>query len=101
MNYTTVRVSADTLGLLRDLARKDGKPMRATLAKAIEAYRRQRFLEAVNAGFASVRRHPRTWGALEAERAAWDVTLADGLEAGAVARSTRGTQLSKHRRIKA
>jgi hypothetical protein len=51
------------------------------LEDAVEALRRQRFLEQVNAAYASLRADPRAWKAVEAEREAWDVTLADGLAA--------------------
>ena len=53
--------------------------MLALLDEAVEALRRQRFLEQVNAAYATLREDPRTWKALEGERRAWDVTLSDGL----------------------
>lgn len=53
--------------------------MLALLDEAVEALRRQRFLEGVNAAYASLRADPRTWEAIEGERRAWDVTLPDGL----------------------
>jgi len=53
--------------------------MLALLDEAIEALRRQRFLEQMNAAYAALRADPRTWEAIEGERRAWDVTLRDGL----------------------
>jgi hypothetical protein len=53
--------------------------MLALLDEAVEALRRQRFLEQVNAAYATLRTDPRTWEAIEGERRAWDVTLSDGL----------------------
>jgi hypothetical protein len=53
--------------------------MLALLDEAIEALRRQRFLERVNAGYAALRADPGAWEAVEGERRAWDVTLPDGL----------------------
>jgi hypothetical protein len=50
------------------------------LEEAVEALRRQRFLETVNAAYAALRADPRGWADVETERAAWDATLADGLE---------------------
>ena len=53
--------------------------MQAILEKAIEVYRRQRFLEAVNTAYAALRQDQSAWAAVERERAEWDVTLEDGL----------------------
>jgi len=54
--------------------------MQAPLEKAVEAYRRQRFLEESNRAFEALRANPETWKAEQAECEAWDMTLADGLE---------------------
>jgi len=54
--------------------------MQAPLEKAVEMYRRQRFLEESNRAFESLQANPDTWKSEQAERAAWDMTLADGLE---------------------
>ena len=53
--------------------------MLALLDEAVEALRRQRFLEQLNAAYATLRADPRAWEAIESERRAWDVTLPDGL----------------------
>jgi hypothetical protein len=79
MAYGTTRISASAHGVLREMSRVEGKPMLALLDEAVEALRRQRFLEQVNAAYATLRADPRTWKAIEAERRAWDVTLPDGL----------------------
>ena len=79
MGYGTIRISDSAHGTLRELSRAEGKPMLALLDEAVEALRRQRFLEQVNAAYATLRSDPRAWAALEAERRSWDVTLADGL----------------------
>jgi hypothetical protein len=57
-----------------------GRTMQDVLAEAVEAYRRQRFLEGANAEYAALRADPTAWAEEQAERAAWDATLADGLE---------------------
>ena len=54
--------------------------MQAILEKSIEYYRRQRFLEEVNAAYAALRQDYRAWEAVKQERAQWDATLFDGLE---------------------
>lgn len=47
--------------------------------EAMELYRRQRFLEDVNAAYTPLRQNAKTWAAVERERSEWDVTLGDGL----------------------
>ena len=79
MSYGTTRISAVAHGILRQLSQAEGKPMAALLDEAVEALRRQRFLEGVNAAYASLRADPRAWQAIEEERRAWDATLPDGL----------------------
>lgn len=77
--YGTTRISATAHGILREMSRAEGKPMLALLDEAVEALRRQRFLEQLNAAYAGLRADPHAWEAIEAERRAWDATLADGL----------------------
>lgn len=91
MGYGTIRISDSAHGTLRELSRAEGKPMLALLDEAVEALRRQRFLEQVNAAYASLRADPQTWEAVEAERRAWDATLTDGL-AVAEARTPYGAR---------
>jgi hypothetical protein len=79
MGYGTVRISDTARGTLRKLARTEGKSMLALLDEAVEALRRQRFLEQVNDAYAALRDDPRVWEGVEAERREWDVTLDDGL----------------------
>ena len=54
--------------------------MAAVLEKAIERYRRQRFLEEANASYAALKANPTKWKEEIAERELWDRTNADGLE---------------------
>jgi len=100
MGYTTVRVSEATRDLLRKLAAREGGSMQAVLEKALEAYRRREFLEGVNRGYAALRADPEQWADLEDERAAWDVTIADGLPAEhrAPKRRSRRAPARSHRR---
>ena len=82
MRDKTVRLSAKTHLNLRDLAEETGRPMRSLLENAVEALRRQTFLERLNEDYASLRAHPSEWRRVEAERRAWDVALVDGLTPG-------------------
>ena len=61
------------------MSKAEGKPMLALLDEAVEALRRQRFLERLNTAYATLRADARAWDAVEDERRAWDVTLPDGL----------------------
>jgi predicted transcriptional regulator len=77
---TTVKVDAETYSKLRETATETGQPMTVVLAKAVEMYRRQIFLEAVNADFAALRSETDAWKKELAERNAWDNTLVDERE---------------------
>jgi hypothetical protein len=61
------------------MSKAEGKSMLALLDEAVEALRRQRFIEEVNAAYARLRADAPTWEAIERERRAWEATLADGL----------------------
>jgi predicted transcriptional regulator len=79
MATATVRIAEATRKKLRELAAEENQPMHVILEKAIEFYRRKRFLEEANAAFAALRSDPEAWKSELEERAAWDQTLADGL----------------------
>jgi len=81
MNTLTVRISDTSRNILRELAAQKGASMQTLLDKAIEAYRRQLFLEEINKAYAVLREDPKAWSQVEKERAAWDITLNDGLDA--------------------
>ena len=76
-----VRVNRQTHQQLTALARESDLPMQTILDLAVEAYRRQSFLEALNADFAALRAQAEDWAEEMEERQLWEQTLADGLEA--------------------
>ena len=80
MASTTVRVSEHTHELLHKLAAATGEPLQKVLERAVENYRRQQFYAEFNAAYERLRADPVAWDEELAERAAWDVTLADGLD---------------------
>jgi len=80
MHTATIRVSEPSHKVLRELAKRDKKPMQAVIEQAIESYRRQRFLEGLNDDFMVLRENEPEWQAELAERREWDVTVADGSE---------------------
>jgi hypothetical protein len=79
MSSANIRISAEGREVLRELASKEGVPMGAVLEKAIERYRREKFLEDVNASYAALKADPQAWGDEIAERELWENTLGDGL----------------------
>jgi predicted transcriptional regulator len=80
MATTSVRIDSTTRDTLRQLARESGVPMREVLERAVESYRRQRFVEEANAAYAALQADSQAWREELKEREAWDATLADGLD---------------------
>jgi predicted transcriptional regulator len=80
MESRTIRISKKTHQILRRLADEAGTSMTAIIEVAVEQYRRERYWEAFDAGYAALRADPEKWADYQEEIAAWDVTLADGLE---------------------
>jgi predicted DNA-binding protein len=73
-----IRITPRSKAVLQSLAKQQGKPMQAVLDEAIDHYRRDKFLDDVNAAYARLRSDPKGWKEERAERALWDKTLADG-----------------------
>ena len=78
MSTTTIRVPTETRDTLSEMARQSGLSMQSVIERAVELYRRQQMLAAINDAYAAVRNDQVAWSALEAERSEWDVTLVDG-----------------------
>lgn len=76
---STTRISESTREILRELAVESGESMQTILDKAVEMYRRQRFLEESNRAFAALRADPGAWKVEQTEREEWEATLADDL----------------------
>jgi hypothetical protein len=55
-------------------------PARAAFVKVVRVEYHKRLLEETNAAYARPRADPVAWAEELAERALWEVTLADGLE---------------------
>jgi hypothetical protein len=54
--------------------------MQEILGEAVELYRRKLLLDKANAAFAALKADSQVWKEEQEERAAWDVTLLDGLK---------------------
>jgi len=77
---TTIRVSEQTHQHLSELSRTIGRSIQDITADAVELYRRQQLFALANADYAALRADPEQSALWDSEQAAWDVTLADGLE---------------------
>jgi len=53
--------------------------MQLVLDRALEQYRRERFLRAANADFSALRQDDKSWRQELCERVQWEETLGDGL----------------------
>jgi len=62
------------------MAAQDNASMQAVLDKAIEHYRRERFLQGANADYAALKSDKKAWERELAERQLWERTLADGFD---------------------
>ena len=80
MGSSTVRINPAAYTTLRRVAKECGESMQSTLAKAIELYRRQTFLQKANEVFAAMRKDPKAWQEELKEREDWDLTLSDDTE---------------------
>ncbi|MDN5362662.1 MAG: hypothetical protein PWP70_1709 [Moorella sp. (in: firmicutes)] len=74
------RISDEALATLKEIAQITGESRQEILIKALEAYKRRRFLEQANAAFAALKSDPEEWRVEQEERQAWETTLNDGLE---------------------
>lgn len=77
---TTVRVKAHVHAQINELAKEMDESIQDVIEEAIEAFRRQRMIEAHNRAYAALRADPGRWKAELAEREVWDEAVADGLE---------------------
>ena len=76
---TTNRVSRRTRDTLHELIQTSGHSLQQVIEEALELYRRQELWTITNTAYIALREDTDVWNKLEAERMAWDATLADGL----------------------
>lgn len=74
-----VRISPRSHELLRKLAEEEQQSMQSVLDRALEQYRRERFLRAANADFSALRQDAKSWKQELRDREQWEETLGDGL----------------------
>ncbi len=80
MQNSNIRISPHAKATLRELAKREGKPVQTDLDEAIEHYHREKLLDAANAVYAKLRADPESWKEEIAERQQWDAAMLDGLE---------------------
>ncbi len=80
MAGTQVRVSNSTHQTLRSLSVEVGESMQTIIERAVEQYRRQRFLEGLNQDFKALKEDTQSWQEELEERQLWDKTSLDGVE---------------------
>lgn len=76
----TVRVRPHTYRVLQEFARKHNESLPDALDRLVEETRRARILQEAADAYAAIAADPEEDAAWRAELAAWDVTVADGLE---------------------
>lgn len=80
MASSTVRIDSSTHKMLQSLSAQTGRKMQEILGEAVELYHRKLLLDKANAAFAALKADSQAWKEEQEERAAWDVTLLDGLK---------------------
>lgn len=76
----TVRISERTHRTLSQLKHSTGQSMPSLIEQAVERWQREHLLREANAAWAAIIADPAARAEIEAERALWDATVADGLE---------------------
>jgi hypothetical protein len=76
----TVRISPHSHHLLQSLASEEAVSMQSILDRAIEYYRRERFLRDANADYEALKQDPKAWKKVLEERRILEGTLSDGID---------------------
>jgi hypothetical protein len=80
MATANVKISATARETLRRIALEEGESEQSVLDRAVDHYRREKFLRDANADFAALKKSRRAWSEELRERKLWDETLSDGIE---------------------
>ena len=80
MVTTTVRIRPHTYRILQEMARERGESLPDALDRLVEEQRRTHILQEAAEAYAAIAADPIEDALWRAEIAAWDVTVADGLE---------------------
>jgi len=77
----TMRILDTDHQLVQALAERTGKQQQEIIHEALDTYQREALLDEINAGFTRLRSNASAWDAEKQERALWENTLTDGLDA--------------------
>jgi predicted transcriptional regulator len=78
MPSSTVRISKESSQVLKEMAAREKTSLQTVLDRAIEEYRRNRFLQEANKAYLLLKENPGKWKVEMDERKQWEATLADG-----------------------
>jgi len=81
MPALNVDISDESHKTLQELSAQEGKSIQSIIDQAVELYRREVFIEDANTAFQELRDDPDAWAEEVQERALWDNTVGDGIEA--------------------
>lgn len=81
MQTQTLTINETTHQLLLRLADLEKTSADVVLDRALEIYQRELFWKQTNEAYAALKADPAAWAEELAERALWEKTLADGVEA--------------------
>jgi len=87
MESLTIRVSRSTHELLRELAAKGNTTITSVVDEAAREYQRKQFWEDFHASCSALMADQIASAALDQEDAAWEATVADGLEGESLERT--------------
>lgn len=73
MADSSIRITPETSAALHELAREMNLPVREVAARAVEAYRREQFVEHANASYAALQADSAAWQDELDDRAAWGI----------------------------
>jgi predicted transcriptional regulator len=76
----TVRIDPSSHATLAEIARASASESGMCFARAVESYRRELMIQAMDADYGALRDDPKAWAEEQADRAAWETTSADGLD---------------------
>jgi predicted transcriptional regulator len=77
---TTIRVRKEIYNTIKSLAVQQNGKIQDVIEQAVNEYKKKKFFEELNAGYARLRADRQAWAEEKSERKAWEATLRDGLE---------------------
>ena len=80
MSMVSIRVSETTHQRLREIARREHRPMSSVADEAVRVYEKEQRWRAAEEGMARLRQSPEEWKDYLAEAESWESTSVDGLD---------------------